>query len=374
MLNFKDLKTLSFMDDLIYQNDDCYHIPFSDIKEIQTNLISESFKYHFQNCISYRNYCETLGVRPEDIKTYDDLSKIPLVPSILFKEHDILSCNMSNIVKACISSGTKGSISKIFRDETTLNRFLGSIQSCLDQIFNLDDVFCIHLGPSTEEAGDLWFSYAISLVDLVYPTENFVVNNTFYPKQAYEKILEVKDKYENIMIIGAPIMFLEFITYLMENNIKLENCESFLFITAGGWKRFSGKEIQKEEFRSMIRECFGNTNDKYYRDVLNMVELNTVLPECEYHVKHLPPWVKVFIIDPATMKPVNDGEHGIIAFLDPSSTSYPCFILSDDVGRIVFTGECKCGRSGQGIEILRRIKSVEARGCALKIDKKYSNT
>lgn len=372
MLNFLDLKTLSFIDDLIYQNDECYHLPVDYINGIQTNLIRESFKYHYNKCQLYKNYCDKLKVGPDDIAGNDDLVKIPLIPSILFKDYNIMSCNPFEIVKTCTSSGTKGSISKIFRDEVTMERFMGSIQCCLDQMMNLDDAFCINLGPTTEEAGDLWFSYAMSLVDLIYPSEYFVIDDVFYPDNAYKKILEEKNNYENIILIGAPIMFLELVNYMEKNNLKIESCENFYFLTAGGWKRFSGSEIPKPEFIKMTKKFFINAQEKYFRDILNMVELNTVLPECELKVKHLPPWVKVMILDPIYLNPVKDGEYGLMAYLDPSTTSYPGFILTDDVGKIVVSGKCQCGRYGQGIEILRRIGRVESRGCALKIDKHYS--
>ncbi len=372
MLKFTDLKALSFIDDLIYQNDECYHLPIDYINEIQTNLIIESFKYHYTNCSTYNTYCKALGIGPNDIARSEDLCKIPLIPSILFKEYDIMSCKPEEIVKTCISSGTKGSISKVYRDEVTLDRFMGSVQCCMDQVMNLDDAYCINLGPSTEEAGDLWFSYAMSLLDMIYPTEYFVIDDVFYPEKAYKRILEEKNNYENIIVIGAPIMLLEFVNYFKQNNLKIESCENFYFLTAGGWKRFSGKEIPKPEFISLIQEYFINSSEKYFRDILNMVELNTVLPECSAKVKHLPPWVKVLILDPISLKPVADGEYGLMAYLDPSTTSFPCFILTDDVGRIKVSGECTCGRKGQGIEILRRIGRVESRGCALKLDKLYA--
>jgi long-chain-fatty-acid---luciferin-component ligase len=309
MLNFTDLKTLSFIDDLIYQNDECYHLPVDHINEIQTSLIIDAFRYHYNNCSAYTTYCKALGIGPNDIVKSEDLCKIPLIPSILFKEYDIMSCSPDEIVKVCTSSGTRGSISKVYRDEVTLDRFMGSVQCCLDQIMNLDDAYCINLGPTTEEAGDLWFSYAMSLVDMIYPTEYFVINDIFYAEKAYKRILEEKNKYENIIIIGAPIMFLEFVNYLKQNNLKIESCENFYFLTAGGWKRFSGQQIPRPEFISLMQEYFINSSEKYFRDILNMVELNTVLPECEAKVKHLPPWVKVLILDPINLKPVKDLEY-----------------------------------------------------------------
>lgn len=373
MLDFKILKAIEKLEDLIYQNEECFLFDESETMQFQEEFIINSFKFHYDNCILYRNYCANMGIGIDDINSFNDIIKIPLLPSNLFKSYKILSCNVEEIVQRCTSSGTKGSLSVIYRDEDTMNRFLGSIQMVMDQLLNIDDAFCINLGPSTEEGGDLWFSYTISNLDMLYPTENFVVNGRFYPEKVIDKINATLGLYENIIIIGAPIMFLELIDYMKENNIAIEDSQNIYLVTAGGWKRFSGKSINRKLFQDAICKCFHNAKESNFRDMLNMVELNTVVPECDHHIKHVVPWMHVRIIDPCSMRNVPDGQDGLIAYLDPTTSSYPCFILTDDIGKIVQRGRCACGKYGVGIEYIRRIKSPESRGCALKIDKKYSN-
>lgn len=36
--------------------------------------------------------------------------------------------------------------------------------------------------------------------------------------------------------------------------------------------------------------------------------------------------------DPETLKPVADGEIGLLSYMDASSTAYPAFIVTDDIG------------------------------------------
>lgn len=372
-LEFNSLETIEIIDQLIYEDDACFNWTEDKMMQYQFELIKKAFTYHYNHCDDYRKYAETLEVCPEDIKVYKDLEKIPLITSSMFKIKDVITGDKDEVVKICTSSGTKGSISRVYRDETTLNRFLGSLQSTLDNIFNIDDALCFNLGPSTEEAGDLWFSYVLSVVDMIFPTENYVSEDVFNPQKVIEDLDKYFDNYENLIITGAPVMMLELINYMNNNHIKIKNSEKIFFITAGGWKRYTGKIISKKEFWDKISECFIGADERKFRDSLNMVELNTILPECEEKIKHIAPWVKILIIDPLTGKPVEDGETGVIAYLDPSAKSFPCFILTDDIGRISLNGKCKCGRFGQGLEILRRVKSIESRGCALKVDKRYAN-
>jgi len=56
-----------------------------------------------------------------------------------------------------------------------------------------------------------------------------------------------------------------------------------------------------------------------------------------------------------------------MSYLDASATSYPSFIVTDDVGE-VHEGACPCGRSGTTLQIQRRLVSVAQRGCALTLD------
>ena len=97
-----------------------------------------------------------------------------------------------------------------------------------------------------------------------------------------------------------------------------------------------------------------------------MVELNSVVIECRCHQKHILPWMDVIAFDPKTNSPLYDGEEGILCFYDASSLSYPCFIMSEDYGK-VYSQNCECGLVTKRFEITRRLNTVESRGCALKM-------
>jgi long-chain-fatty-acid---luciferin-component ligase len=90
--------------------------------------------------------------------------------------------------------------------------------------------------------------------------------------------------------------------------------------------------------------------------------------DCEHGRKHCPPWLHASARAPKTLAPLGWGESGILAYLDPTATSYPCFVLSDDFGSVTRGERCPCGRSGDVLTIERRINRIEARGCALKLD------
>jgi len=371
---FQDLRGVDLLDDLVFQREDVFYWTREQVEEMQLRLIPEAFRFHYEGNPGYRLYCDSLGQRPRRFSSVDELAQIPLLTSTQFKLRDVLSCAAPEVVKVCTSSGTRGSISRVHRDETTLCRFLGSVQCTLDQILQLDDAFVFHLGPSKDEAGDLWISYVMSVFDMIFPTENFVVDDVFHPQRVVERLEEVRGDYEHVVFVAPPIMYLHLLEHMEARGIRFEGCENFVMLTGGGWKRFTGQAIPRAEFEERLERNFAGFDRRMYRDLFNMVEMNTVMAECEHHVKHVPPWLRVLVLDAATLRPVPAGQEGLLAFLDPTAVSYPGFILTDDVARLGAEDGCACGRTGPGVEILRRLNKVEARGCALRVDRNYSYT
>lgn len=356
-----------------YTGKDCMHNSIKDLKKIQDKIFPASFKYHYENNTQYRQYCDLLKISPLDVKTSDDIFKIPLIPSSVFKQCEVISGDKKNIKKVCTSSGTKGSISRVLRNEATIEHFIESIEVSLKYIIGVkQNSYFIILGPEPDETEDLWIAYAMSQIVRLYPVEHCVKGGKLVSEKVIKIINEKKEKYDQIVIIGAPIMLLNFNQYLTDKNIKYAEKNKFTFITAGGWKRFKSSQLLPEIFRKNLIENFNGCKEEDFFDVYNSVELNSCITECYCHHKHTMPWTRVVALDPVTGKCLADGEIGILAIYDASSISYPCFILSDDYGKVVFNGKCSCGRTGQGIDFIRRIETVESRGCALKMDKQYT--
>jgi long-chain-fatty-acid---luciferin-component ligase len=124
--------------------------------------------------------------------------------------------------------------------------------------------------------------------------------------------------------------------------------------------------VSPEVLRADAVETLGLRDDGQVRDVFNQVELNTAFVECAQHQLHVPPWVEVIVRDPYDLSPVPPGETGLLSYLDPSATSYPCFLISEDIG-MASTDGCACGRHGQTVEIRRRLLTSDHQGCALRL-------
>lgn len=367
MPELMDIGSVPVIEKEIYQGENAF-FPSVKLRETaQKRLITEAFKFHYGNNRVYRAYCENKGVSLQNVM--EDCRKIPLIPSTVFKTMNIRTETGELTVKKCLSSGTQGSVSTIERDNTTLERFLGSVRNTLDNVYQIEDAIILNLGPSAQEAKDIWFSYVMSVSDMIFPTLDYVEGARFMTQKVTEDLRKFKGKYRDVFVIGAPAMFIELHEYFKKHSLPSIPGENIFIITAGGWKKHEGKSVPRKEFNRICGEMFSGIEKCRIRDVFNMVELNTIIPECGCGSKHLPVWLDVYSINLDTYGINQSGENGLLGFLDASPASYPGFIMSGDLGRITHIDDCPCGRDGICIEITRRINTIESRGCALKIEK-----
>jgi hypothetical protein len=75
-------------------------------------------------------------------------------------------------------------------------------------------------------------------------------------------------------------------------------------------------------------------------------------------VKLAPPWLKPFVLDPATLRPLADGERGMLAFFDLANVGSVSMLMTEDAGMV----------EGDAVRVLGRAADAEARGCALAIE------
>lgn len=362
--NYKNLDAFDFENE-IYHSDDLFACDMNKQREIQFKAIKQNFTHHYYTNQLYREFCDLKKVTPECISSYEDLYDIPQIPTAAFKKFEIISGERDDFVKMCTSSGTQGYISKIYRSKQTFDRLMNSIMHSLKEFYNLspENTTMVILGPNMEESGELWFSYIISTLSLHYES-HFFVSKSKLLKAELNAFLKAHDKYKRMLLVSAPIMYKYFIEYLEEEGIDLELPQDTVLVTAGGWKKNDKVKLEREEFEARIHKNLSIPKENIF-DVYNQVELNTVMFECQHKHKHIPPWLKVIIRDPITLAPADDSDFGIISYLDSSSLSFPCFVLTDDFGRV--RKDCECGRKGYYMEHVRRVNKVETKGCAIKL-------
>ena len=94
-----------------YYQEEYETMPRDKIRELQSKRLVEQFKYVYDNVEYYRNRCKEAGVTPDDIKSIDDLDKIPFTCKDDLRAtypYGLFAVPRKEVVRIHASSGTTG--------------------------------------------------------------------------------------------------------------------------------------------------------------------------------------------------------------------------------------------------------------------------
>ncbi|MGZ4905298.1 MAG: LuxE/PaaK family acyltransferase, partial [Halobacteriota archaeon] len=74
-------------DEALYGPVDLFRVPLDEAQAMQLKAMRYAFTHHYDHNKFYHKYCQEENVSPDDIKTTDDLKRIPLIPDSTFKQH-----------------------------------------------------------------------------------------------------------------------------------------------------------------------------------------------------------------------------------------------------------------------------------------------
>ena len=348
-----------------------WNLAGEEIKDFQLRSIKEAFDFHYANNKLYRGYCDRKGITPENIKSFEELVRVPVLSTRIFKEgFKLLSVDEGDVVQMHTSSGSSGTQSRVPRDKITLDRFAISMHKSIRYTAGTYGYLAM-LGPSPEELGDLALAnYAQIGCDMARDYEFFLKDYDFEPEYIIEKCNATPHR--PVRIGGGPMLILDLADWMMETGDRITTLTPDSLITSGGgFKDMMGVAMDRDEYDAKVSEAFGLPKSNI-RDAYGMSELNAIMLECEKQVKHIPPWIHLSIRNPANLdEEVAPGEEGLPAFLDPLAHSYPGFVIADDIVRMEVGPHetCGCGLHGPGLyKVIRRAEGAEEKGCGRHVD------
>jgi phenylacetate-coenzyme A ligase PaaK-like adenylate-forming protein len=383
----------------------------------------------------YREYCKDSKISPGDITSVTDLDKIPLIQSEFFKttptgrdfatwlgniftgelppvkitgkdpscDQVIEAFNAAGLVTT-YSSGTGGRHTFVPRDRRSFNMneyaMAKSVISMLYPHWNpgmygylllpnpfKTNLFAGRLGTifydimkDVECAVDREID--TELIRLTMSDENGIKAKMIKTisqrsqKKAISDIIawiEKRDKAkEDIGFSGAPFILYSVIQRLKEEGRRFDVGSRGVVLTGGGWKVHEHKRMPEEEFRKDIKDYLGIPAENIV-DMYGMVEGNGWMVQCpEGHHLHIPTtYLHPMVLD-ENFKPLGYGETGRFAFLDGSMYSYPGFIITGDMVKML--EHCPvCDRPGPVLAPgITRVVGKETRGCAEEVRKVMS--
>ncbi len=336
--------------------------------------VRENLRRH-ASCPFYGDWLRRNGISPDDIRTMDDLRRIPPIHANFYKTHVVRTAPEEDIVLTLTSSGTSGQKSQMFFDEWSI---FASDKSA--------DVQMAHYGRITDGPVN-FLMYSYEPADGVnvgtmrtrqmmrrYGKENELVYALRYTGEGHEfDLFGCIDVLLRFEAQGLPVYILGFPAFLYFTLEKMEamgypplKLDPGSFVSmGGGWKGFADRQVSPEEFRRYAGERLG-LPDRCFHETYGAVEHGVAYIDCDEHHFHVPIYDRILIRDPRTMEPLGYGEKGIINFVSPMNTAVPVTsLLMGDFGILHAPGSCPCGNPAPWIEIVGRAGVSKNKSCAI---------
>ncbi len=315
-----------------YWNEKIETMPAKQLKEYQLKKLKEQVKYCYQNSRFYHKKFDAAKLKPEDIKTLDDLQKIPFTIKTDLRDNypfGMVAAKPEDIVEIHASSGTTGN--PIVGAYTKNDMDMWS-ELMARSIYTTDtratDVINIAYGYGLFTGG-LGFHYGAQKLGVkIIPSSGGMTQR---------QIKLMKD-------LGATVLACtpSFAVYLAETMAQEHiDPKKELKLKSG----IFGAEPWSDKIRERIEKELGI---QAY-DIYGLTELcgPGVSVECEEH-NGLHVWEDHFIVEtinPDTGEARSPGEEGELVFTSLTKTGLPMLRYRTRDISTIQTQQCKCGRT-----------------------------
>ena len=304
-------------DESLYKPGDLYRVPLEEARDMQLKAIKFTFTHHYTNNDFYRKYCEMRDVRPDNIKTIDDLDIIPLIPDTTFKEYPpgedfaywlanvftgdlpeiiieganptydnvINAFNVAGLV-VTYSSGTSGRFTVIPRDQKTFRASQYAAIKLSASMTNATADHDLFLFPNPTKtnlfAGKVSSAYLELYEDVQYALDYAItaeltqraMSENNEPKgkapssaqsemqqKIVDKTIQWLKRYDNteerIRLTGPPFMLFHVMNKLQEGEKRFHFGERGAVMTGGGWKIQDYARVPHVDFRRQVEDVLG---------------------------------------------------------------------------------------------------------------------
>lgn len=303
------------------------------LRQLQSERLVKLVKYTYENVEFYRKRMDEAGVKPEDIKSIDDISKLPFMQKKDLRDYyptGTFAAPMKDIVRFHASSGTTGKPIVAGYTQNDLDNWAEGVARCLAAYgLSKNDIIQVSYGYGLFTGGLGAHDGATRLGAAVLPTSS---GNTA------KQIMLMKDL-QCTALCCTP----SYALYLAESieNDPETNVEKDIKLRVGAF----GAEPWTENMRKELEK---KLHIKAY-DIYGLTEVSGpgVGGECEYQDgTHL--WEDMFfpeIIDPQTLQPVAPGEQGELVFTTLLKEGMPVVrYRTRDLTHLIYD-KCRCGRT-----------------------------
>lgn len=355
----------------LFRYPDPYDFAGSD--DLFVQAMRENCAWQDAHCPEYHKILEGMSFSPDDLKTADDLAKLPPLPTLLFKSHRMYSLTGIKAPVSATSSGTKGKFSRIRFEISGLLcglRMVLKISRGRKLLSTMPTNYVVlgykpHKGNQTAVTktalGATFFAPAIRRkYALIWQNGGYVPD--------LDGVIEAMKKYAKSKF---PARFMGFPSYtyfvlkrMEEKGIRVSLPKGSKIMLGGGWKQFYLEQVDKQILYDLAKRVL-DVDESQIVEFFGAVEHPILYCDCPCHHFHVPVYSRVLVRDVHTMEPLPMGQVGLVNLMTPMVKATPILsVMTDDLGILHPGGDCPCGNPSPYLEIIGRVGLADIKTCA----------
>ncbi len=302
-----------------------------EMRAIQSEKLVKQVKHVYENVEYYRNLMDEKGVKPDDIKSIDDLHKLPFLTKADLREaypYGLLGTDLKNCVRIHSTSGTTGKRVVAFYSKADVDLW----EDCCARAI-------VAVGGNEEDVCQVAYGYGLFTGGFGLNGGSQKVGCLTLPMSSgnTERQIQFMQDLHSTIICCTP----SYAAYIGETLKEMGISPDELDLKAG----IFGAEPWTEEMRRDIEKALGI---KAY-DIFGLTESTGpgVAFECEAQKgKHInEDHVYAEIIDPETGEVLPLGSKGELVFTSLDKEAFPLLRYRTRDICVLSREECSCGRT-----------------------------
>ena len=307
-------------------------MPRKEIRELQLKRLKETVRQVYDNVPFYQKKFKELKITPDDIKTLDDVSKLPFTTKNDLRDNSpfgMMTTSLDNCIEMHASSGTTGIPVTVAYTKKDIDVWAEVMARCLSMSgLTKKDIFQNPI-PYGTFTGAFGFHYGAQKVGaMVIPSG----------KGQSERQIKLMDYYKTTFVSGVASYMLRLGAVAKELGIDPKNLpvKNGLF----------GAEM----FTPGLKKRIMDTWEIDVHDIYGLTEMcgPGVSTDCDQHDGHHL-WEDHFLIevlDPITLEPVGLEEEGEIVLTTLTKEGMPLLrYRTRDIAKLYDQNVCECGRT-----------------------------
>ncbi len=309
-------------------------LPREELEKIQLERLKETVSRVYERVPAYRKKMDEAKVKPEDIKSLKDLSKLPFVTKQDMRDNypfGLFAVPKDKLVRIHASSGTTGK-------PTVVGYTQGDIESWTECVSR---IACMG-GATEKDVAQICFGYGMftGALGLHYGLEN--IGAAIVPSStgnSQKQIMYMQD-FETSLLVATPSYALRLAEVAREMGVEPERDLKVKIALVGS-------ELLTDAMREEMHKFWGKdiliTTNYGMSELMGPGVSGECLEHCGMHINE--DYFIPEIINPQTGEVLPEGEQGELVITCIKKEGIPLIrYRTKDITRL-FYEKCKCGRT-----------------------------